>query len=187
MALTSTHHFNSEPLSRWEFLWGVELVCGRGRVGGELGELSNEESMKETFFASSSLLRAKIGFKTFCPPVNHQSFTLSYQLPEASDWGGVCFAGGEIWPVWSTESLAASLRVFAGVLGEDAESSSSLSDNCLALRKIKYIISSLSHWQEETESPISLCASLWSNKNPLGENTSFTQKEWNLLAIRNQC
>lgn len=130
MALTSAHHFDSGAFCWWS-LCGVELFCGTGRAGGEPGELSSEESMMRSFCASFSSLRAKMGFKTFCPPVDHRSYTLSYQPSEAGDWGGVCFAGDEIGLVWSLESLFACLPLFTRVLSEDAESSSSLSDNRL--------------------------------------------------------
>lgn len=59
--------------------------------------------------------------------------TLRYQHPEAWDWGGGCFAGGVISLLWWTESLAACLGVFSGVLGEEVESTSSLLENRLAL------------------------------------------------------
>lgn len=151
MALTSTHHFDSEAFFWGEFLWGVELVCGKRWADGEPGELSNEESMMQTLFEPSSSLRAKMGFKIFCSPVNHRSLTLSYQLPES----------------WSTESLAACLLVFTGVLGEDAEPSSSLSGSCLALCQCEK--NEIRHHhrltsQRDVESPSSLCASLVQQK-----------------------
>lgn len=129
----------------------MELVCGSRRVGGEPGDLSNEESMMQTLFVSPSSLQGKIVFKnilstrqssiiqfcltSFLKPETEGWFVLlevkSHLFGQQNRWLLVHLSSPGCWGKMQNPLLDCLIIV--------------LPCCCLNVKRIKHIISSLTH------------------------------------------